>query len=159
MRRRAATACSTARTRARALVPDSRAPLHGETSADDAERLVEAVRRGEYSHGLGHYPADSVHERWLGLSRHITPQLLARAGVPPGTRIVPGDSELLSRDSAKQAPQQQVAPYFADAPRTPHFAPMAARRLTGMTAGEVRRASWTCVPLRVQLSTRRARRR
>jgi hypothetical protein len=55
-----------------------------------------------------------------------------------GTRVVPGDAE---ETAAPGAPQDQLAPFFEGVARVPRFSPVAARRLTGMTAAEVMRVT------------------
>jgi hypothetical protein len=62
-------------------------------AAEEADRVVAAARRGEYNAGLGPYPRDEVNVQWRCLTAHVTPHTLARAGVAPGTRVVPGEAE------------------------------------------------------------------
>ena len=102
-------------------------------AAEETERVVAAVRRGEYNAGLGPYPRDEVNAQWRCLTAHVTPHTLARAGIAPGTRVAPGDAE------EPTAPDNaQLVPFIPGLARTPHFSPVAARKLPGMTAAEVR---------------------
>ena len=102
-------------------------------AADETERVVAAVRRGEYNAGLGPYPRDEVNVQWRCLTAHVTPHTLARAGIAPGTRVAPGEAEEPS------APDDaQLVPFIPGLARTPRFSAVAARKLPGMTAAEVR---------------------
>ena len=106
---------------------------HGHLAADETERVVAAVRRGEYNAGLGPYPLDEVNVQWRCLTAHVTPYTLARAGIAPGTRVAPGEAE------EPAAPgDAQLVPFIPGLARTPRFSPVAARKLPGMTAAEVR---------------------
>lgn len=106
-------------------------------AADEAAQASAAVQQGQYDHGLGPYPQDGVEARWRQLCRHVTARTLERAGVPIGTRVVPGDAAAAD-DTPGVAQHDQLTPFFASLARTPRFSPVAARRLAGMTAAEVR---------------------
>jgi hypothetical protein len=115
-------------------------------AAEEAEAAVATVRAGHYDAGLGPYPPGGVAAQWRQLCGHVTSRTLARAGVPVGTRVVPGDAE---ETAAPGAPQDQLAPFFEGVARAPRFSPVAARRLTGMTAAEVMRVLRVCGALLV----------
>ena len=104
-------------------------------AAEETERVVAAARRGEYNAGLGPYPRDEVGVQWRCLTAHVTPQTLVRAGIAPGTRVVPGEAEPQAANAPDHA---QLVPFIPGLARTPRFCPAAARRLPGMTAAEVR---------------------
>lgn len=104
-------------------------------AAEETERVVAAARRGEYNAGLGPYPRDEVGVQWRCLTAHVTPHTLARAGIAPGTRVVPGEAEPQLADAPDRA---QLVPFIPGLARTPRFSPAAARKLPGMAAAEVR---------------------
>ncbi len=97
----------------------------------DVPSLAERVTRGEFSTGLGPYPHAEA-AAWPQLVSHVSADTLSRAGVPTGVHVVPGDEDL----AASRAPGQ-VVPFFANAARSPRFAPVTQRRIAGMTASEV----------------------
>ena len=102
-------------------------------AADETERVVAAVRCGEYNACMGPYPRDEVNVQWRCLTAHVTPHTLARAGIAPGTRVAPGE------DEEPSAPDDaQLVPFIPGLARTPRFSAVAARKLPGMTAAEVR---------------------
>lgn len=125
-----------------ALSASNGSPAH--PAAEETERVVSAVRRGDYNAGLGPYPRDEVNVQWLRLTAHITPHTLARAGIAPGTRVAPGEAE------EPAAPgNAQLVPFIPGLARAPHFSPVAARKLPGMTAAEVRLLGGCGQPRRV----------
>ena len=104
-------------------------------AAEETERVVAAARRGEYNAGLGPYPRDEVGVQWRRLTALVTPHTLARAGIAPGTRVVPGEAEPHAADAPEHA---QLVPFIPGLARTPRFSAAAARKLPGMTAAEAR---------------------
>ena len=73
--------------------------LTAEVPSEQAERLAAAVRRLEFDGSLGPYPLEA-HAQWAALSRHVDERVLARAGVPLGTFVVPGADGELDADVA-----------------------------------------------------------
>ncbi|GLE06169.1 hypothetical protein PINS_up015380 [Pythium insidiosum] len=97
------------------------------------EHLTDAVHSFQLDRGLGPYPKQH-YKTWQRLSCYITHSVLKRCGIELGTLILPGDAAELPSSNA--TPENVVAPYFADAPRTVRFTPLARRGVHKMTTQE-----------------------
>eukprot|EP00240_Pyramimonas_obovata_P004189 CAMPEP_0118952858 /NCGR_PEP_ID=MMETSP1169-20130426/55577_1 /TAXON_ID=36882 /ORGANISM="Pyramimonas obovata, Strain CCMP722" /LENGTH=352 /DNA_ID=CAMNT_0006900199 /DNA_START=111 /DNA_END=1166 /DNA_ORIENTATION=- len=110
---------------------------------DQVERLVHGVRNNDFDGSMGPYPVN-MEKLWARSAGFITLENLTRAGVPPGTRILPGDPD----EDERQKKEGAIAPYFADQGRVARFTPLwpgapaeatgsQRRRVDGMSAAEV----------------------
>ena len=75
---------------------------------EQTARLQMGARRHDFDSATGAYPAQSA-EVWHRLTSHVTDRVLARCGVPLGTRVAPGDPDQPLEACVRGGPEQKAA--------------------------------------------------
>ena len=96
------------------------------TTPGHAAQLAASVQRMEYDGTLGPYPL-ATESQWHELSAYVNEGVLRRAGIPPGTFVVPGgiDDDEHAGSSDSQPPLQ---PFHGNLPRVAAFVGLDPRR-------------------------------
>ena len=75
---------------------------------EQTARLQMGARRHDFDSATGAYPVQSA-EVWHRLTSHVTDRVLARCGVPLGTRVAPGDPDQPLEACVRGGPEQKAA--------------------------------------------------
>lgn len=100
---------------------------------EEVERCRKQVRAMALDRGLAPYPLDQL-ERWTSLSRFIDARVLERCGIPLGVSVWPGDPDAARK---RDETSQMLTPYFAGAPRVPHFTNIASAKPKGLKGSDL----------------------
>ena len=120
---------------------------------EQTARLQMGARRHDFDAATGAYPARSS-EVWRRLTSHVTEDVLARCGVPLGTRVAPGDPDQPLEACVRGGPEAAAAARrgaattaatnaattstsASDVPVAPSFGDAASRAPAGASPAEI----------------------